>query len=178
MVADSTLGFPCSSTDIERGRFAPSPTGPLHFGSLVAALGSFLEARHRRGEWLVRIEDVDLFRARPGAADAILRALERCELRWDGSVLYQSQRTETYRAALEPLLNAGLAYPCTCSRRDLAACRRGGDGSPIYPGYCRAGPRSSARPPSGSARLMRRWFFRTPYKAITGNACRARSATS
>lgn len=129
-----------------RGRFAPSPTGPLHFGSLVAALGSFLEARHRGGEWLVRIEDVDVPRVVPGAADAILRALERCGLFWDGPVLYQSRRTERYQAALERLLHAGRAYPCTCSRRELVACPRARDGSPIYPGHCRGGVRHPDRP--------------------------------
>lgn len=140
--ADSTATTPKS----RRGRFAPSPTGPLHFGSLVAALGSFLEARQWDGEWLIRIEDVDVPRTVPGAADAILRALERFELFWDGSVLYQSQQTEAYRAALDRLSSAGLAYPCTCSRRDLAASPRGRDGGPIYPGHCRAGVRHPTRP--------------------------------
>jgi len=118
----------------------------LHFGSLVAALGSFLEARRWDSEWLVRIEDVDVSRAVPGAADAILRALERCELFWDGPVLYQSQRTEAYRAALERLSSAELAYPCTCSRRELAMNPRGSDGGPIYPGHCRVGVRQPDRP--------------------------------
>ena len=142
MVAD----FPADSRRPGRGRFAPSPTGSLHFGSLVAALGSFLEARRWDSEWLVRIEDVDVSRAVPGAADAILRALERCELFWDGPVLYQSQRTEAYRAALERLSSAELAYPCTCSRRELAMNPRGSDGGPIYPGHCRAGVRQPDRP--------------------------------
>ena len=131
-----------------RGRFAPSPTGPLHFGSLVAAVGSFLEARRHGGEWLVRIEDVDGPRARPGAADLILRTLERYALLWDGPVLYQSQRGEIYRAALERLVDAGFAYPCTCTRRELAAYPRSSDGSPIYPGHCRNSPQPSARPPA------------------------------
>jgi glutamyl-Q tRNA(Asp) synthetase len=129
-----------------RGRFAPSPTGLLHGGSLIAALGSFLEARCRGGEWLVRIEDVDTPRTVPGAANAILRVLERCGLDWDGPVLYQSQRTATYQAALDRLLNRGLAYPCTCTRRELAGHPRAADGSPIYPGYCRAGVRPPDRP--------------------------------
>ena len=118
----------------------------MHFGSLVAALGSFLDARRCGGEWWVRIEDVDAPRARSGAADAILRALERFQLHWDGPVLYQSRRTDAYRAALARLLSAGLAYPCTCSRRELAACPRGGDGAPIYPGHCRAGVGHPGRP--------------------------------
>ncbi len=129
-----------------RGRFAPSPTGPLHFGSLIAALGSFLEARRRGGEWLVRIEDVDTPRTAPGATTAILRALERYGLHWDGPVIHQSQRAAHYQAALESLLDAGWVYPCTCSRQALAGCRRGRDGAPIYPGTCRAGPHQIDRP--------------------------------
>jgi glutamyl-Q tRNA(Asp) synthetase len=129
-----------------RGRFAPSPTGPLHFGSLIAALGSFLEARRQGGEWLVRIEDVDVPRIAPGAADAILRTLENYGLLWDGRVIYQSQRTEYYQAALDQLQRAGLAYPCSCTRRDLAGGPRGRDGAPIYPGHCRNGPRQPGRP--------------------------------
>jgi glutamyl-Q tRNA(Asp) synthetase len=134
-----------------RGRFAPSPTGPLHFGSLVAAVGSFLEARRHGGEWLVRIEDVDGPRARPGAADLILRTLERYALLWNGPVLYQSQRGEIYRAALERLVGAGLAYPCTCTRRELAAYPRSRDGSPIYPGHCRKQPSAISAPACDSA---------------------------
>ena len=128
------------------GRFAPSPTGPLHFGSLIAALGSFLEARTQRSQWLVRIEDVDVPRTTPGAADAILQTLERYGLLWDGDVWFQSQRTERYQAALEELSRAGRLYPCTCTRRELAGCQRGADGSPLYPGYCRTGPRQPGRP--------------------------------
>lgn len=129
-----------------RGRFAPSPTGPLHFGSLVAALGSFLEARRRGGEWLLRIEDVDTPRTVPGAADAILRALERYGLWWDGPVTYQSQRTGLYQAALEHLRSAQWIYPCGCSRRDLVSGPRGVDGAPRYLGNCRHGLRSTGRP--------------------------------
>jgi glutamyl-Q tRNA(Asp) synthetase len=131
---------------VVRGRFAPSPTGPLHFGSLIAALGSFLEARCRGGEWRVRIEDVDGPRTVPGAADAILRVLAGYGLGWDGSVLYQSQRIATYQATLDRLLNLGLAYPCSCTRRELATCPRARDGSPIYPGHCRSGIRHPDRP--------------------------------
>ncbi|WP_375182957.1 glutamate--tRNA ligase family protein, partial [Marinobacter sp.] len=108
-----------TSTDY-RGRFAPSPTGPLHFGSLVAALGSCLEARCRQGEWLVRMEDVDGPRTVPGAADAILRSLEAYGFVWDGPVLWQSQRHEAYAAALARLQAAGQAYPCACSRKEIA----------------------------------------------------------
>ncbi|MCB1921134.1 MAG: tRNA glutamyl-Q(34) synthetase GluQRS [Candidatus Competibacteraceae bacterium] len=128
------------------GRFAPSPTGPLHFGSLIAALGSFLEARAQGGQWLVRIEDVDAPRTAPGATEAILRTLESCRLFWDGAVWYQSRRTERYQAALEALSHAGQVYPCTCTRRELAGCPRGRDGSSLYPGHCRTGPRRPERP--------------------------------
>ncbi len=129
-----------------RGRFAPSPTGPLHFGSLIAALGSFLEARRRGGEWLLRIEDVDVTRVAPGATDAILRTLERFELHWDGPAQRQSRRTGYYQAVLERLLRAGSAYLCSCSRRDLAGHRRARDGSPIYGGICRLGVQRPDRP--------------------------------
>jgi len=115
-----------------RGRFAPSPTGPLHFGSLVAALGSYLDAKAHGGEWLVRIEDIDTPRVVPGAADHILRTLERFGLHWDGPVLYQSSRIEAYESALDDLRRRGLVFPCSCSRKDI------GD---RYPGTCRAGQR-------------------------------------
>ncbi len=100
-----------------RGRFAPSPTGPLHFGSLVTALASYLDARARGGKWLVRIEDVDEPRTVPGAAEDILRTLERFGLEWDGSVMYQSQRKEAYQAAFEKLRREGRVYPCQSSRK-------------------------------------------------------------
>jgi glutamyl-Q tRNA(Asp) synthetase len=104
-----------------RGRFAPSPTGPLHFGSLVAAAASYLEARSRGGEWLVRIEDLDPPREKPGAADEILATLERLGLHWDGPVLRQSTRSEAYDAALGQLRRGGHLRACSCSRAALAA---------------------------------------------------------
>lgn len=104
-----------------RGRFAPSPTGPLHFGSLVAALGSWLMARHAGGEWWVRIEDLDPPREIPGAADAQLRTLAGFGLISDAPVVRQSARHALYREALDRLLAAGLAFECRCSRSDLAA---------------------------------------------------------
>jgi glutamyl-Q tRNA(Asp) synthetase len=121
-----------------RGRFAPSPTGPLHFGSLVAALASCLDARARGGEWLVRIEDVDRPREVAGAADAQLATLEAFGFAWDGAVLRQSARTHRYDAALRALLAAGHAYVCGCSRRQIAAIARHGVEGWIYPGTCRA----------------------------------------
>ena len=115
------------------GRFAPSPTGKLHLGSLVAALGSYADARSRGGRWLVRMEDLDRARVRKGAADEILRTLETFGLHWDGRIEYQSERTEHYRQALETLTALGATFECSCSRRV-----RDGEGG--YPGTCRAGP--------------------------------------
>ena len=120
-----------------RGRFAPSPTGPLHFGSLVAAVASWLDARAAGGEWLVRIEDVDRPRSVPGAADAILRALEALGLAWDGEVVRQSERGALYEAALERLRAAGHVYRCRCSRREIADSALHGIEGAIYPGTCR-----------------------------------------
>jgi glutamyl-Q tRNA(Asp) synthetase len=124
-----------------RGRFAPSPTGPLHFGSLVAALGSYLDARSNGGEWLLRMEDVDTPRNVPGAADGILKTLEAFGFEWDGAVLWQSRRFDAYAAALEKLKAAGVAYGCACSRKEIAdsAPRPAVDGGLAYPGTCRAG---------------------------------------
>jgi glutamyl-Q tRNA(Asp) synthetase len=121
------------------GRFAPSPTGPLHLGSLIAAAASWLDARAAGGRWLLRIEDLDRPRCVPGAADAILRALDRFGLHWDGEVLYQSGRFEHYRAALEKLMPH--TYWCGCTRREIADSSLGlaADGAHIYPGTCRGG---------------------------------------
>lgn len=123
-----------------RGRFAPTPSGPLHFGSLVAVLGSYLDARANGGEWGVRIEDVDPPRVVPGAADAILHVLDRFGFEWQGPVLYQSRRAEAYAEALARLSAAGWVYSCTCTRKHLSErARRGVDG-PVYPGSCRHQP--------------------------------------
>lgn len=124
---------------IYRGRFAPSPTGPLHFGSLVAAVASYLEARHRDGEWLVRIEDLDPPRVVAGAADDILRTLEACGMHWDGTVIYQSARHDAYHAALHRLRERDVIYPCACTRREIADSALAGVEGPVYPGTCRNG---------------------------------------
>lgn len=119
------------------GRFAPSPTGPLHFGSLVAALASWLDARHHGGRWLVRIEDVDTTRCRAEWTDTILNQLKALHLDWDGEVLIQSQRTIRYEEALSRLKNPGQLYACTCSRREIADSATAGIDGPVYPGTCR-----------------------------------------
>ena len=121
------------------GRFAPSPTGPLHFGSLVAALASWLDARAAGGRWLVRIEDLDTPRTVAGAAEAILGAPDAFGLGWDGSVAYQSERGALYRSALERLEKH--TYWCGCSRREIAdsSLALAADGARIYPGTCRGG---------------------------------------
>ena len=129
-----------------RGRFAPSPTGPLHFGSLVAAAGSYLEARAHRGEWLVRMEDLDPPRVVAGAADEILRTLEACGMEWEGTVAYQSARDDAYHAALHRLRQAGRVYPCGCSRREVADSAIAGADGPVYPGTCRGGVAQSRKP--------------------------------
>ena len=122
------------------GRFAPSPTGPLHFGSLVAALGSYLLAKQPAGKWLLRMEDLDPPRVVAGAADEMLRLLEQLGFAWDGEVLYQSQRFERYRQVLQQLAEQGLVFACSCSRRELiASAPHAGEDGPIYPGTCRNG---------------------------------------
>jgi len=132
------------------GRFAPSPSGPLHFGSLAAAAASWLDAREASGRWLVRIEDLDTPRAQPGAADDILRTLERFGFTWDGPVLYQSLRSARYEAALQKLQAS--TYWCGCTRREIADSALGlaADGAQIYPRTCRSG-----LPAGKAARVLR-----------------------
>jgi len=120
------------------GRFAPSPTGPLHFGSLVAAVASYLQARSNDGLWLLRIEDIDPPRAQPGASGDIIEALERYGFEWDGDVIFQSTNRAAHLSALASLVDQELAYRCRCSRRDLVDAQRGAMGT-IYPGNCRNG---------------------------------------
>jgi len=120
------------------GRFAPSPTGPLHFGSLLAGVASYAQALVNGGQWLVRVEDIDPPREPPGADQLILTALEAYGFQWDGPVSYQSTYTPRHEELVTRLINDGLAYPCSCSRRDLADASRGPLGA-IYPGTCREG---------------------------------------
>lgn len=134
-----------------RGRFAPSPTGPLHFGSLLAATGSFLQARANDGAWLVRIEDIDPPREIPGAAKSQLETLARFGMFSDEPVVYQSRSSALHESALERLRACGLAFDCACSRRDLPD-------SGIYPGTCR-----DSIPPGKTARSVR---FRVPSAPI------------
>jgi len=120
-----------------RGRFAPSPTGPLHMGSLVAAVGSYLRAKQQQGKWLVRMEDIDTLREKKGSATAILHSLEAHGLHWDEEVVYQSQRHRYYQQALDGLVDNKQAYPCSCSRKFLLRTAKKGAFGIIYPNSCR-----------------------------------------
>jgi glutamyl-Q tRNA(Asp) synthetase len=150
------------------GRFAPSPTGPLHAGSIVAALASWLDARAHHGRWLVRIEDIDKPREQPGAAESILATLQGLGLVWDDSPSWQSRRLEAYAGALTSLVSCGLAYPCGCTRSEIADSQRsaatGGSGQAVrnvehpYPGTCRNG--------LAPGRRGRAWRLRLPEEAI------------
>ena len=128
------------------GRFAPSPTGRLHIGSLLAAVASWCDARHHGGQWLVRMEDLDPPREVPGAADDILRTLESFGFEWDGETVKQSLRHDKYEDALKFLQSSGMAFGCGCSRRDL-------QGAAVYPGTCRGGI------PSGKQERLQRFLL-------------------
>ena len=135
---------------VYRGRFAPSPTGPLHFGSLIAAVGSFLQARSQQGEWWLRIENIDPPREAAGAIDTILYSLEAHGLNWDGEVQYQFDRQERYAAALDEIQQMGRLYACKCSRQQIANATGHTGGPLIYPGTCRTNP------PAGRGTYARR----------------------
>lgn len=146
------------------GRFAPSPTGPLHAGSLVAAMASWLDVRARGGRWLVRIEDIDGPREVAGASAAIVSALAGLGFRWDGPIVQQRDRHALYERAFDVLRASGAVYPCGCSRREIEGAARRVDGSgsddiAIYPGLCRDG-----LPPGRAARA---WRMRVPDRELT-----------
>lgn len=140
-----------------RGRFAPSPTGPLHLGSLIAATASYLQARSHGGEWFVRIEDIDPPRELPGASESIIRTLGAFGFEWDGAVDYQQQRIARFHDALETLRQQDMAYPCACTRKELADYD-----SPVYPGICRDGL------PAG--RKARAWRLRVANRLVLEDA--------
>jgi len=148
-----------------RGRFAPSPTGPLHMGSLATALASFLDAKSRGDDWLIRIEDLDPPREQAGASEVILNQLRAHGLQSDEPVLYQSSRHQAYQEALQRLIDQGLAFGCSCSRsqleQDLAAglTRRNADGEILYSGRCRSKPSGEQ---AGAQPSQQAWRFRSP----------------
>lgn len=144
------------------GRFAPSPTGLLHIGSLLTAVASYADARAHGGRWLVRMEDLDPPREMPGAADHILNTLEQFGFEWDGEVAYQSRRHTLYRDALDDLVARGLAYPCTCSRKDWhAAAHLGADGF-VYDGTCARKKQPALSPLADHAA----WRIRVPDETV------------
>ncbi len=142
------------------GRFAPSPTGPLHVGSLIAALASCLEARQQGGRWLVRIDDLDTPRCSAAAATSILHSLDAFGFEYDAPLVWQSRRGAPYAEALARLQAHALAYPCVCTRRELADSLLAPDGASIYPGTCRNGLRVNAGTGSGTADRQSAWRVR------------------
>jgi len=144
-----------------RGRFAPSPTGPLHFGSLIAALASYADARAHGGEWYLRIDDVDEPRTRDDAEADILATLEQYGFEWDGAVARQSARLGRYADALTSLQTTRVVYECACTRRDLEAAPLGSGGERVYPGACRDGI-----PAERASRGERAWRIRVDHATI------------
>lgn len=143
---------------VYRGRFAPSPTGDLHFGSMVAAVGSYLDAKAHDGEWIVRIEDVDVTRCTEASAVSILKTLEKFGFEWDGPVVYQSQRTAIYQNYFNTLKKREAVYGCACSRKELAGNPKSIDGAPLYLGKCRQGILDG--------KAIRSWRLRVPDDVI------------
>ncbi len=167
ILAVSKLQNPSSPADGYRGRFAPSPTGPLHAGSLVAALGSWLDARKNGGKWLLRIEDIDTPRCIPGATEQIQSQLLACGLSWDGEIIYQSQRQAAYQRALESLNQLKCLYPCVCSRQTISnTLAKLGIATPrnqeiVYPGTCRPAHILS-NPPEAFRDIQKAWRLALP----------------
>ena len=159
---------PVSVTPVYRGRFAPSPTGPLHFGSLVAAVASWCDARAHRGEWLLRIEDVDTPRKRDGASNAIIDTLTSYGFEWDGAVVQQSERSSLYQAAQDELARRGLAYRCACTRKELEHAPTGVGGERVYPGTCRNATRR--------AKVARGACAWTTSRSASSTACKDRNS--
>ena len=166
ILAVSTLKNPSSPAGGYRGRFAPSPTGPLHAGSLVAALGSWLDARKNGGKWLLRIEDLDTPRCVPEATQQIQSQLLACGLYWDEEIIHQSKRQDAYQRALERLNELQYLYPCTCSRQTIAnTLAKFGIQTPrnqeiVYPGTCR--PDSLVRNSKDTLELQKAWRIVLP----------------
>ena len=146
-----------------RGRFAPSPSGPLHLGSLVAAMASYIDAKKNDGSWLVRMEDVDETRTVPGASDDILRTLEQLGFEWEGAVILQSARKDHYAEVIAQLLDEGRAYYCSCSRSEIARSARRGIEGWVYPGTCR-----TSRPTITRAKAIRLITHDTPISFVDG----------
>lgn len=127
--------MPNNKSQPYKGRFAPSPTGPVHFGTLIVAVGSYLQAKKNNGEWLIRMEDVDTTRKVEGSDKEILDTLEAFGFEWDGEIIYQSGQNEHYENALQQLISRSLVFPCTCTRKQLTSSNNS-----IYPGTCRNRP--------------------------------------